>query len=81
MRQGNKALSAFAIVGFAAVSTLFLMSNNGSSSINFMESLTGVEGDIDTKFINYLGQYRKSYGTKEEFLFRMHNFARNYQKV
>jgi cathepsin L len=83
MRQGskNKALAALAIVGFAAVSTLFLFDNKVNSSVNFWESLTGVEGDVDVKFINYLGQYRKSYGTKEEFLFRMQNFARNYKKV
>jgi C1A family cysteine protease len=26
---------------------------------------------MDVKFINYMGKYKKSYGTKEEFLFRM----------
>ncbi len=36
---------------------------------------------MDVKFINYMGKYKKSYGTKEEFLFRMQNFAKNYQKV
>jgi hypothetical protein len=36
-----------------------------------IEALTGIEGDMDVKFINYMGKYKKSYGTKEEFLFRM----------
>ena len=77
MRTGSKVLGTLAIVGFAAVST-FLFLDNASQGSNFIEALTGVEGDMDVKFINYGGKYQKSYGTKEEFLFRMQNFAKNY---
>ena len=36
------------------------------------------KGDIDSQFINFMGKFKKSYGTKEEFLFRKQNFAKNY---
>ncbi len=57
MRTGSKVLSALAIVGFAAVSTLFLLDNKVGQGSNFIEALTGVEGDMDIKFINYMGKF------------------------
>ena len=80
MRTGSKAAAALAVVGFVAVSTLFFAGNQGQAS-NLFEGLSGLEGDIDFKFINYVGKYQKSYGTREEFMFRLNTFAKNYQKV
>ena len=78
MRTGSKAAAALAVIGFVAVSTIFLVGNKYGEQSNFIEGLTGMEGDIDYKFINYVGKYQKSYGTREEFIFRLKNFAKNY---
>jgi hypothetical protein len=81
MRTGSKAVAALAVIGFVAVSTLFMVGNKQNQQTSLFEGLSGIEGDIDFKFIDYVGKYQKSYGTKEEFMFRLKNFAKNYQKV
>ena len=75
MRAGTKVLGILAIAGFAAVSTLFLLNHKIDLGNDFMNVS---KGDIDSQFINFMGKFKKSYGTKEEFLFRKQNFAKNY---
>lgn len=73
MRKGYAAIATLAVIGFVAVSTLYLTSNNTRSGMNLMSA----DSEVDMKFINYIGQYQKSYQSKEEFLQRMEIFARN----
>lgn len=79
MRKGYTALGAMAIIGFAAVSSLYYMSSNGAQSIN-LHSFTGNK-DIEVQFFNFAGKYQKQYSTKEEFIARLKNFQENVLKM
>jgi len=37
--------------------------------------------DVETKFMGYMTQYGKSYGTVEEYKFRLEQFTRNHNIV
>jgi cathepsin L len=73
MRKGYTAL---AIIGFAAVSTLYFL--NVPSSANLMMQLPQ---EADLAFINFIGKYQKHYQTKEEFLQRLEVFTASLMKV
>ena len=61
MRKGYTAL---AVIGFAAVSTLYFMGTNVPASTNLLQETQ----DMDLAFVNFIGKYQKQYATKEEFL-------------
>ena len=74
MRKGYTAL---AVIGFAAVSTLYFMGSNVSASTNLLQETQ----DMDLAFVNFIGKYQKQYATKEEFLQRMEVFKASLMKV
>lgn len=62
-----------AVVGTVATVALFAL-NGAQKAVSFFETT-----DEDVQFTYYINEYRKSYGTKEEYEFRKEQYFKNLQ--
>jgi len=65
-----------AVVGFAATAALFALNQAPAQT-----QLYQVMSPVEKEFMAYLTKYRKSYGTKEEYNFRLQQFKLNKEKI
>ena len=68
-------LAALAISG-AVATFAFVNVNTASTGSNFLQ-MTQME-EHEHEFIQFLAKYRKTYGTKEEYNYRLSVFAEKY---
>jgi C1A family cysteine protease len=62
-----------------AVATFAVVNMNAlPSGTNFLSTPMS---DAEREFINFISKYHRSYGTKEEYEFRLSVFAKNYQEI
>lgn len=73
----KKGYTALAVIGFAAVSTVYFLGINTPSSTKLIQD----PNDLDIAFIKFISKYDRHYVTKEEFLQRMEIFKENLDKV
>ena len=71
-------LAALAISG-AVATFAFVNVNTASTGSNFLQ-MTQME-EHEHEFIQHLSKFRKNYGTKEEYNFRLSVFAKNYKLI
>ena len=64
----NRYAITLAVVGVAACVAVFAVNTFQPQSVSLFS--------VETEFINYLTTYGKSYGTKEEYQFRLEQFAK-----
>src|SRR5947208_2082403 len=73
----RKAVSAFAIAGTACTFAIYALFNDISpSATSFLQS-TGREHE----FVSFVSKYGRSFGTKEEYNFRLKVFLENLEKI
>jgi len=70
-------LATIAVVGSVATFALFNL-NAASSHMTF---LADPSGEVDQAFNSFLAKYHKSYGTHEEYTFRLNLFRANYHNI
>jgi len=70
-------LATVAISG--AVATFALLNINGTPSSTFLAATPMTDGERE--FINFISKYHRSYGTKEEYNYRLNIFEQNYNSV
>jgi cathepsin F len=76
--MNTKVLGTVAVAG--AVATFALLNVNGPvTGSNFLSSTPISEAE--RAFINFIGTYRRSYGTKEEYAYRLALFEETYNKI
>ena len=73
--RSKEIIASIVVVG--AVATLaYLNSSPSDSGVNFLSS-----NEHTQAFSHFLNKYRKSYGTKEEFDYRLKVFMENYHRI
>lgn len=68
----RKSIFTIAVVGVVAFAAVLGFGSNPTASVSFLQSY-----ENEVEFVNYLAEYKKSYGTKEEYLFRKDQFYKN----
>ena len=72
-------LSALAISGAVAAFAYVNVNESPLSGSTFLQ--TGAISDVEREFINFITDNQRSYGTKEEYNFRLSVFEENYNKI
>jgi C1A family cysteine protease len=70
-------IATVAVAGAAATLALYNMNAMPSGS----SFLAGPQNEVEAAYNSYLAKYHKSYGTKEEYNFRLSVFSNNYHKI
>lgn len=71
-------IATIAIVGSVATIALLNVNQQPMKSTFLKENAFTV---AEQEFINYLSKYHRSYGTKEEYNYRLGVFTQNYYKI
>lgn len=74
----KKGFAAIAVIGFAAVATLYTFGVT-SAAVNLYSN--DASTDEIQAFVNFMNKFRKTYGTREEFKYRLSIFASNLRKM
>src|SRR5688572_9730227 len=73
----RKAVSAFAIAGTVCSFAIFALFNDISpSATSFLQT-----SSRETEFMSFISKYGRSFGTKEEYHFRLNVFLENLKKI
>jgi len=74
-----KSIAALAITGAVATFAL-LNSNQVSSGASFLNKATPFT-EAEREFIRFIAEHSRSYGTKEEYEFRLQEFSKKYVEI
>ena len=73
--RSKEIIASLAVVGAVAAFALFNVNNTASSS-SFLQF-----SDVETSFHNFIAKFGRSYGTREEYKYRLGVFVKNYKKI
>ena len=68
-----------ATVGVAACLGIYALNSNSASPL-VLKSMDATDAD-EQAFIRYIAKFRKSYGTKEEYQYRLQVFKENLELI
>ena len=73
---------AYTLVAIGATACVALFALNSSSSAPIaLYNTSNVIDEAEQEFFRYIAKYRKSYGTREEYNFRLGHFRKAYNAV
>lgn len=70
---------ALAVVGVVATAALYAI-NTTSDSALFLKSYNAFDAD-ENEFMRFITKYRRTYGTKEEYQYRLNIFKENLELI
>lgn len=72
-------LGSLAVAGAVATFAVLNLNNSPSAAGTFLAQNTIT--DAEREFINFVSEYHRTYGTKEEYNYRLGVFTENYNAI
>jgi hypothetical protein len=72
-------LGSLAVAGAVATFAVLNLNNSPSAAGTFLAQTT--ISDAEREFINFVSEYHRTYGTKEEYNYRLGVFTENYNAI